>query len=130
MELQNEYWDSVACQKRFGHPLIMGEMEKHVDRRGRILDYGCGYGRSIRELNERGFINLFGVDYSSGMIGRARKENPFARYVRNSGSEIPFSGGSFDAVILLAVLTCMPDSGEQARLFSELRRVRREGGIL
>jgi SAM-dependent methyltransferase len=130
MEPQDKYWDSVACQKRFGHPLIMGEIERHVGRRSRILDYGCGYGRSIREMRERGFCNLYGVDNSSGMIGRARKENPFARYVRNSGAEIPFSDGSFDAVLLLAVLTCIPDSGEQARLFSNLYRVLKEGGIL
>lgn len=130
MEQQDRYWDSVADQKSFGHPLMMGEIEKHVGRRGRILDYGCGYGRIIRQLHEGGFGNVFGVDYSSGMIARARKENPFARYVRNSGSEIPFSEGSFDAILLLAVLTCIPDSGEQTRLFSEVHRVLREGGIL
>jgi len=130
MEAQDKYWDSVACQKRFGHPLIMAEVERHVERRGRILDYGCGYGRSIRELHERGFGNLYGLDYSAGMIGRAKKENPFAHYARNSGSEIPFIGESFGAALLLAVLTCIPDSGEQARLFSDLHRVLKQGGIL
>jgi SAM-dependent methyltransferase len=130
MNLQNRYWDTVAYSKKFAHPLLTGELEKRIGLEGRILDYGCGYGRSIRELHERGFCNLYGVDNSSGMIGRARKENPFARYIRNSGAEIPFSDGSFDAVLLLAVLTCMPDSREQARLFSELLRVLKGGGIL
>lgn len=130
MDAQDKYWNSVAYEKRFGHPLVMGEIEMHVDRQGPILDYGCGYGRSLRELYERGFTNLFGVDYSAGMIGRAMGENPFACYARNSGSEIPFSDRSFDAVLLLAVLTCIPDSGEQARLFSELHRVLKDGGIL
>ncbi len=130
MEAQDKYWDAVAYKKRFGHPLLLGELEKRVGLEGRILDYGCGYGRSIRQLHEAGFAHLFGVDSSSGMLERARKENPFARYVRNSGSEIPFSGGSFDAALLLAVLTCMPDSGAQARLFSELLRVLKGGGIL
>lgn len=130
MESQDKYWNSVAYQKRFGHPLVMGEIEKRVDRRGRILDYGCGYGRSLRELDEAGFANLYGIDYAAGMIGRAAQENPFAHYARNSGSEIPFKDGSFDAVLLVAVLTCVPDSDEQARLFSELHRVLKEGGIL
>jgi len=130
MDAQDKYWNSVAYEKRFGHPLVMVEIEKHVDRRGRILDYGCGYGRSIRELYAAGFINLYGVDYSTEMLGRARRENPFARYARNSGLEIPFSDRSFDAVLLLAVLTCIPDSGEQARLFRELHRVLKDGGIL
>jgi len=130
MEAQDQYWDAVAYQKRFGHPLLTGELEKHVGLRGRILDYGCGYGRSIRQLHGAGFAHLFGIDSSSGMIGRARTENPFARYVRNSGSEIPFTDGSFDAALLLAVLTCMPDSRQQNRLFSELLRVLKGSGIL
>jgi SAM-dependent methyltransferase len=130
MEAQDKYWDAVAYQKKFGHPLLTGELEKRIGPEGRILDYGCGYGRSIRQLHEAGFAHLFGIDSSSGMLGRARRENPFARYVRNSGSEIPFAGGSFDAALLLAVLTCMPDSGAQARLFSELLRVLKGGGIL
>lgn len=130
MDAQDKYWGAVAYQKKFAHPLLMDELDKHVDPESRILDYGCGFGRSVQELHTRGFANLFGVDYSSGMIGRARKENPFARYVRNSGSDIPFSDNSFDAVLLLAVLTCIPDSNEQSRLFSEMYRVLKDGGIL
>jgi SAM-dependent methyltransferase len=130
MEAQARYWDSVARKKSFGHPLLTGELEKRIGLEGRILDYGCGYGRSIAELHTAGFAHLFGVDFSSGMIGRASEENPFARYVRTSGSEIPFSDGSFDAALLLAVLTCMPDSRQQTRLFSELLRVLKAGGIL
>ena len=130
MNLQNSYWDTVAYRKKFGHPLLMDEIDRHVEHQSPILDCGCGYGRSIRELHQNGFCNLYGVDNSSGMIGRAKEENPFARYVRNSGAEIPFCDGSFDAVLLLAVLTCMPDSREQTRLFTELFRVLKGGGIL
>lgn len=130
MDSQHKFWDSVAHKKRFGHPLVTGEL---VDRTGldaRILDYGCGYGRSVRELRQAGFTHLFGADSSSGMLARAGKENPFASYVRTSGAEIPFANGSFDAVLLVAVLTCTPDSRDQLRLFGEARRVLKDGGIL
>ena len=130
MEAQARFWDMVAHKKSFGHPLLTGELEKRIGLGARILDYGCGYGRSIGELHGAGFAHLFGADFSSGMIGRARKENPFARYVRTSGLEIPFSDGSFDAVLLLTVLTCMPDSRQQTSLFTELLRVLKGGGIL
>jgi SAM-dependent methyltransferase len=130
MGSQEKYWDAVASKKTFGHPLLTGELENLVGLEGRILDYGCGYGRSIRQLHEAGFAHLVGADSSSGMLRRARHENPFARYAHTSGREIPFSAGSFDAALLLAVLTCMPDSGAQAGLFSELLRVLKAGGIL
>ena len=130
MESQARYWDAVAHEKTFGHPLLTGELDKFVGLGGRILDYGCGYGRSIRQLHDAGFAHLVGIDTSSGMVTRARAENPFARYVRTSGGEIPFADGSFDAALLLAVLTCMPDSRAQASLFSELLRVLKAGGVL
>jgi SAM-dependent methyltransferase len=130
METQSRYWDAVAHNKTFGHPLLTSELENRVGIGGRILDYGCGYGRSIRQLHEAGFAHLVGADTSSGMLRRARAENPFARYARNSGREIPFADESFDAALLLAVLTCIPDSRAQASLFSELLRVLKAGGIL
>lgn len=130
MVMQNKYWDAVAYQKKFAHPLLLGEFERHINPESRILDCGCGYGRSIAELHKKGFTNLCGIDYSAGMLGRARKENPFARYARTAGGDFPFSDSSFDAVLLLAVLTCIPDSNEQTKLFSEMYRVLKAGGVV
>lgn len=128
--MQNKYWDAVAYQKKFAHPLVLSEVGRHINPESLILDCGCGYGRSIGELHKKGFANLYGIDYSAGMLGRAREENPFARYTRTAGGDIPFSDSSFDAVLLLAVLTCIPDSNEQTRLFSEIYRVLKGGGIV
>ncbi len=37
-----------------------------------ILDYGCGYGRTLCELRKAEFINLYDVDFSEEMIKRAK----------------------------------------------------------
>lgn len=130
MPSQSGYWDAVGRKKTFAHPLLFNELEKYVNRRSSILDYGCGYGRTLRKLHERGFSNLSGIDYSSKMIERAKAENPFAQYEKNSGWEVPFPSETFDAVLLLAVLTGNPRSEDQARLFQELKRTLKPGGIL
>ena len=130
MDAPRDYWDAIGREKSFAHPLVIGELDKHAGRASSILDFGCGYGRIIRELYESGFVNLFGVDFSPKMIERAKKENPFARYEQNAGLEIPFPDGSFDAILLLAVLTCIPSSTDQARLFVELHRALKARGIL
>ncbi|MGC4951250.1 class I SAM-dependent methyltransferase [Streptomyces sp. DT224] len=47
-----------------------------ADRHAAILDYGCGYGRTLRALEQQGFTNLTGADISPGMISRARTLHP------------------------------------------------------
>jgi ubiquinone/menaquinone biosynthesis C-methylase UbiE len=95
-----------------------------------MLDYGCGYGRTLAELSEAGYQNLVGVDFSEAMLDRARVEVANASLVRNDGHTLPFQNNCFDAVLLFAVLTCIPDSNEQRLLLAEVKRVLSPGGLL
>jgi SAM-dependent methyltransferase len=128
---QVSYWDGVASHKRFSHPLRVDWLTPYLPNpRARILDYGCGYGRTLAELFEAGFENLVGVDFSEQMLGRAQIAVTHAGLVRNDGHTLPFKTESFDAVLLFAVLTCIPDDNEQRQLLGEVRRVLRPGGLL
>lgn len=130
MSNQNKYWDSVAYSKTFSHPIIFTEFSKYVSLDGHILDYGCGYGRSLKAMNNYGYNHLFGIDYSAEMINRAKSENPVAEYNTNDGFSVPFAAKSFHAVTLLAVLTCIPSSQDQKALLVELNRVLSDDGII
>ena len=127
---QIDYWDRVAHEKRFSHPLRLDWLEKYSARQSRILDYGCGYGRTLVELSAGGFQNLVGVDFSRAMLARARVVVPEAGLARNDGHSLPFKNECFDAVLLFAVLTCIPADGEQRVLLAEVKRVLRTGGLL
>jgi ubiquinone/menaquinone biosynthesis C-methylase UbiE len=127
---QETYWDSVSEEKEFTLPLQMGEFEKVVSPEMAILDVGCGYGRTLSELHDAGFENLCGVDYAQGMIDRGRRLHPYLDLRKNDGSRLPFEDGAFEAVILIAVLTCIAQSVAQRRLISEIERVLKDGGIL
>jgi SAM-dependent methyltransferase len=127
---QISYWDRVAHEKRFSHPLRRDWLARYLKNlQVGILDYGCGYGRTLAELSGEGFQNLVGVDFSEAMLVRARIAVPYARLVRNDGHGLPFQHESFDAVLMFAVLTCIPDSNEQRRLLAEVKRVLRPGGL-
>ena len=110
---QVDYWDRVADQKHFSHPLRLDWLEKYSNRQARILDYGCGYGRTLAELSNAGYENLFGMDFSEAMLRRCRREVPQSKLIRNDGNALPLKYSSFDAVLLFAVLTCIPDSNVQ-----------------
>ncbi|MBI5680426.1 MAG: class I SAM-dependent methyltransferase [Methanobacterium sp.] len=145
---QEKYWDNVAEEKEFPTPFQIEEFEKCVSnemktlensmnfrcpenrRFSRILDVGCGYGRTLNELYNHGFKNLTGIDYSQGMINRGLRLYPDLNLIKTDGELIPFPDNKFDAVILLAVLTSSYKDEEQENLISEISRVLKDNGIL
>jgi SAM-dependent methyltransferase len=127
---QEEYWNSVSEEKNFSLPLQMVEFEEAVSRDMTILDIGCGYGRTLSELYDEGFENLVGVDFSQGMIDRGQRLHPHLDLRKNDGSTLPFEDNTFDAAILIAVLTCIAESERQRQLIAEIERVLKDGGIL
>lgn len=128
---QVAYWDRVAAEKHFSHPLRVDWLPQCLQNPwARVLDYGCGYGRTLAELSAAGFANIFGADFSRAMLARARSEVPSARLVQTDGCSLPFKSESFDLVLFFAVLTCVPDSSEQRALLSEAKRVLRPGGVV
>lgn len=127
---QIDYWDRVAHEKRFSHPLREDWLARYVNAQARILDYGCGYGRTLAELSHAGYENIFGVDFSEGMLRRCRTEVSQSRLIHNDGRSFPLKAGSFDAVLLFAVLTCIPESKEQRLLLTEVEQVLRPGGLI
>ena len=128
---QATYWDSVAHEKRFSHPLRRDWLVQYLKNpQARILDYGCGYGRTLAELAVAGYENLVGVDFSKAMLARSRVQVRGPSLIRNDGHGLPFKDNCFDAVLLFAVLTCIPDGNEQRFLLAEAARVLRPGGLL
>ena len=128
---QISYWDRVAAEKRFSHPLRLGWLTQYLKNPlATILDYGCGYGRTLAELSRAGYTRVIGTDFSEAMLGRARREVPHSMLVRNDGSTLPIKSNSIDAVLLFAVLTCIPHDNDQRIVLTEVDRVLRPGGLL
>ena len=128
---QISYWDRVVNEKRFSHPLRLDWLNQYLKNPlATILDYGCGYGRTLAELSRAGYTRVVGTDFSEAMLGRARREVPHSMLVRNDGSALPIKSESIEAVLLFAVLTCIPDDNDQQVLLNEVERVLRPGGLL
>ncbi|MFJ8157921.1 class I SAM-dependent methyltransferase [Streptomyces sp. NPDC094468] len=114
----------------FTHPVHHGWLAK-VSAHARILDYGCGYGRVMAELSDHGYSDVSGVDPSAALIGRGRTLRPRLRLsVLESPPHLACAPAAFDAVLLFAVLTCIPDNEAQQALVTELDCVLAPGGLL
>jgi len=130
VQAQVDYWNRVAGEKSFTLPLRTDWLSRRLDSRARILDLGCGHGRTLGTLPSSGYQRVIGMDFSAGMLGKCRAEFPAAILARCDGRTIPLRGESAEAILLLAVLTCTPGDADQRALMEEIQRVLRPGGLL
>ncbi len=130
LDRQFEYWNTEGPRKPFGHPLNLQRLSQWLSSDSRILDFGCGYGRSLGELFTSGYRNLIGFDFSPAMIADARARFPEITFHEIQSATIPLPDAAIDGALLFSVLTCVPTDDGQRAIVGELRRVLRPGGLL
>ena len=129
LDRQLDYWNRMGPGKSFGHPVNF-ERLKWLSPDSRILDVGCGYGRALGLLFDRGYHNLIGCDLAPAMIALARERFPELTFAElTSPPHLPLPDLSVDATLLFAVLTCVPTDQGQRAIFEEVGRVLRPGGL-
>ncbi|MER5642421.1 class I SAM-dependent methyltransferase [Kitasatospora sp. NPDC002227] len=127
---QLAYWDGAGAAKTFTHP-VEHEWLAGVSRAARVLDYGCGYGRVMASLADHGFTELAGVDLAPALVARGRALRPDLAFdVLTDPPAVPRPDGSYDLVLLFAVLTCVPSAAAQRELIAETARLLAPGGLL
>ena len=99
-------------------------------QKGKLLNLGCGHGPDFLPF-QTGF-DLYGVDFSSVMLGLARKYGEklgfSANLVQADVSLLPFADESFDWAISIATYHHLDTREARERAFTELKRVLRPGG--
>jgi cyclopropane fatty-acyl-phospholipid synthase-like methyltransferase len=114
--------------KLVGEPLdrFLSELEARLGEGARILDLGCGDGRTTRRLAE-GF-QVTGVDLSEEQLRLARSSVPRATFLHADMMELSVPAGAYDAVT--AFYSFMHISREDHReLLTRIHRWLRPGGL-
>ncbi|AQU83144.1 MULTISPECIES: class I SAM-dependent methyltransferase [unclassified Halomonas] len=125
-----EGWDRVANQVSFNLEIDQERFRSMVNLQAKVLDFGCGYGRVVKELTESGYTNVIGIDPSPIMVERGLKMFPELSLLHSSAATLPFDDCSFDAVVVCAVFTCIPSLEERIEVVAEIMRVLKPGGLL
>ncbi len=92
---------------------------------GRVLDMGCGTGRSLVGL--AGQVHAFGLDFSAGMLRQAHRLRRDFRLVRASAPTPPLAAASFELVTSVMSFHHFPHKEQVIR---EAFRLLRPGGAL
>ncbi|MCK2215669.1 methyltransferase domain-containing protein [Actinomadura sp. ATCC 31491] len=98
---------------------------------GRGLDVCCGTGAGLRVLGPLCRERVTGVDFSGGMLARARAAHPEADWVRADVRALPAGErftGAFDLAVSFGALGHFLPA-ERPALFAGVRRALRPGGL-
>jgi len=91
----------------------------------RVLDACCGTGDLALGARKAGADSVVGVDFSEGMLDRARRKAPELEWIQADVLTLPFGDASFDAAVVGFGVRNVEDLEAGLR---ELRRVLRPGG--
>ncbi len=105
--------------------IIAAELERiPVRAPARVLDAGCGSGRTLLELRRYGEVS--GIELDEDAAAFAARRGPFEVRVGRL-EQMPWPDGTFDLITCLDVIEHTPDDVVTLR---ELRRVCKPGGWL
>jgi SAM-dependent methyltransferase len=99
--------------------------------KARVLDYGCGTGRSSRLLNSFGFDHVLGIDPSSSMVELARKSDSSGEFAVIS-SDFDWNGleGKFDVISSSLVLPVLSTKEEIVLYLQNAHSALKDNGIV
>jgi ubiquinone/menaquinone biosynthesis C-methylase UbiE len=108
-------------------------ISKYFNKKGKVLDVGCGTGRTTIPLVNRGF-NVIAIDIVPEMIKNAKeiaiRKNLNIDYRIGDATKLNFEDSSFDFLLFSNQgWTQIPDKEERLKALKEMRRVLKNGGI-
>lgn len=105
--------------------VIRSELDQlPIPLHARLLDAGCGSGRTMVELTDYGVVSGLELDPDAAQLARDRE---LGEVVVGRVEELPWEPDCFDLITCLDVIEHTPDD---RRALVELRRVCRPGGFL
>ncbi len=124
MENQEDIWNAIAKPWSTFRLKPLNEVVKFLEnKKGKILDLGCGSGRNFMKFKG----TIYGVDFSEKMLEFAKeyskKKKIKAKFVKAEIFDLPFKDNFFDSAVFIAVLHCIPTAEKREKTLLELFRV-------
>ena len=132
-EMVKTYGEAVDKVGLWDSEKIM--FEKYISKDSKILDLGCGAGRTTINLYKNGYKNIIGLDISDKFINYAKsycKKNKLdIEFIHGDATRLEFAkDNSYDAAIFsYNGMQCIPGKKNRDNVIKEVYRVLKPGGI-
>lgn len=137
-----EYYEEEENIKRYGEAIDKVGLwnsekiifNKYISKNDKILDIGCGAGRTTINLYKEGYKNIIGLDLSSKLIEYANnyvnKNNLDINFINGDATKLGFEDNTFDVVIFsFNGMQCIPGKHNRDSVLKEVYRVLKPGGL-
>jgi cyclopropane fatty-acyl-phospholipid synthase-like methyltransferase len=122
-------WSDVIYDKNtnFTTPLPDENFLALLPKNVKILDIGCGYGRTLQYLNNLGFYDLTGFDISSDYVAKTKKDCPLAKVFVSDFKDYNLKD-KYDLILLMGVVEYILTDKEQKIFFDKISKNLSEDG--
>ncbi len=114
MTKNQEYWANPDGQNKAGFyepdtagkkALLLGIVNKYLDKKDSILEIGCNVGRNLNVLSEDGYKNLSGLEISSAAVEAGKSMFPKLKAKIHVGAleDLVTTLPEYDVIFSLAV---------------------------
>lgn len=127
---QKNVWDKIAENwNDYRKKPFQEVIEFLKNKKGKILDVGCGSGRNF--IKNEG-LEFYGVDFSQKMLSLAEKnaeeKNIKVELKPMEDEKIPYENNFFDYILCISVLHCIETKEKREKLIDEIKRVLKKDG--
>lgn len=108
--------------------------DKYLNKSDKILDIGCGAGRTTINLYKLGYKDIIGVDISTNLINYAKTysdlHNLNIAFEEGDATNLNYDDGTFDVVIFsYNGMQSIPGVKNRNKVLHEVYRVLKPGGL-
>jgi ubiquinone/menaquinone biosynthesis C-methylase UbiE len=131
---QEEVWNKIAEKwndfRETPSPSVIHFLK---DKKGKILDLGCGSGRNFSAINNKKESKVYALDFSDKMLQYAgangKKLGLKIEIVKSKSWQIPFEDNFFDFIICSALLHCIGGKENRFKTIKEIYRTLKPEGL-
>lgn len=129
MDFNNPKAVEIYTAKTELFPIEETLFKKHLNKPQRILDLGCGTGRTTVPLHKMGH-EVTGIDIAEQMITQAQKLHPEIEFKVGDATNLDYPDKSFDAILFsFNGLDCIYPLANRLKALNEIHRVLKTDGL-
>ena len=127
------FWDNISIEDELAevkndYPRMLNVILDNSKQDSIVLEGGCGLGKFLFYLREKGYNNLIGVDFTDKPLQLIKEQDSSIIIKSGDVNHLPLTDNSIDMYLSMGVIEHFEEGPQQS--LNEAMRVLKKNGIL